>query len=104
MTQATIQNDEIMLDEYLREISVLEFQEHPERIAEFFNDNSDITVILKQEGDKIRIYTQSYSDEVNQAFQELEADYQHKKKEGYTKEQAFDDLTKAQENIAKSLQ
>ena len=93
-----------MLDDFLREISVAEVQKHPELLAGFFRDGSDVTVILKQEGDKIRIYSKSYSDEVNQVLEEAEADYQQKKKEGYTREQAFEDLTKAQENIAKSLQ
>jgi len=60
--------------------------------------------MLQRQGDQVFVlYRKRYGDEVNEIYEESKREYQRRKKEGYSREQAFEDFMKAQEEISKYL-
>ena len=55
-------------------------------------------------GDQIFVFYQKrYNDKVNEIFAKAQREFQRREKEGYTREQAFQDFMEAQQEISKYL-
>jgi len=89
----------------VRKFSFDEFSKHLQVVVEALADSNNVSVMLQRQGDQVFVlYKKRYSDEVHEILEESEREYQRKLKEGYTREQAFQDFMEAQQEISKYLQ
>jgi hypothetical protein len=81
-----------------------DFKNHPELVIEALAESDDISVLLRRRGDQVYVYYQKmYSDEVNEILDESQREFQRRQKEGYSREQAFQDFMEVQQEIGKYL-
>lgn len=89
----------------VRKFSFEEFTKHLQVVVEALTESNNASIMLQRQGDEVFVfYKKRYSDEVYEILEECEREYQRKLKEGYTREQAFEDFMEAQQEISKSLQ
>ncbi len=89
---------------FLEKFSVDDLKNHLETIINMLEKSKDISILLRRQGNQIFVFYQKrFSDEVNKIFEESEREYQRRLKDGYTREQAFQDFMEAQREISKYL-
>lgn len=96
--EATLQStwQEIPLDDFKNYLGVL---------ANELAAKDDMSVLLRRRGDQVLVYSpKRYSDEVNDILEESKREYERREKAGYSREQAFQDFMKAQQDLNQYLQ
>lgn len=90
--------------EQFRNIDLDEIRERPELIIEMLFNENDVSMILEKRGNSVRYAClRTYDNECGRILDEAEKGYLQKKKDGYSKDQAFVDLTEALEEITAQL-
>lgn len=88
----------------VRKFAFEEFSKHLQVVVEALADNNNISVMLQRRGDEVFVFCKKrYSDEVYAIYEEAKREYQRRKQQGYSREQAFEDFMKAQDEISKYL-
>jgi hypothetical protein len=91
--------------ENFQNIVLEDIKKHPELITGMLFDDHDISLILEKRGNTVRYaYLKTYDKDSRRILEEARSEYVRKKKEGYTREQAFDDLIEVQEEITAQLE
>ncbi len=79
--------------EKLQAIPLEDVWTHPEVITDLFRGDEDVSVYLEKRGDTIRYAAmRTYDKDDVRLLEEVRADHQRRKSEGYTREDAFADL------------
>ena len=95
---------EKVLEKSVEKFPVEGFKNHLEIVMNTLAENKNISILLRREGDQIFVFHQRrYSDQVNKTFEKAQREYQRREQEGYSREQAFQDFMKAQQEISKHL-
>lgn len=80
------------------------FKSHPELIIEALAQGHDLSLMLKREGNQVFVYSpRRYSEQVNDILDSAKLEYQRKKSEGYSREQALHDFMQAQQEMSQYL-
>jgi len=96
---------EKIVEHSVEKFSFDDFKSHLQLVVDALAESNDVSITLKRQGDQVLVfYQRKYSDEVNEILEECEREYQRRLKEGYTREQAFQDFMEAQQEISKYLQ
>jgi len=89
----------------VKKFSFDDFKNQLQIVVDALAENNNVSIMLQRQGDQVFVfYKKRYSDEVNEILEESKREHQRRKKAGYSREQAFEDFMKAQEEISKSLQ
>jgi hypothetical protein len=95
---------EKVIEKSLEKFPVDEFKNHLEVVMNTLVESKNISILLRREGDQIFVFYQKrYGDKVNEIFEKAQRGYQRREKEGYSREQAFQDFMEAQQEISKYL-
>lgn len=87
-----------------QDISIEEIKNRPEIVTDWLLNDDDVSVIFEKRGQRIRFaYLRKYDSETMRILKEAKKEYTQKKQEGYTREQAFQDLLDAQQEISQQL-
>ncbi|MCI0612854.1 hypothetical protein L0244_07675 [bacterium] len=96
---------EQILENNLQKFSFDYLKSHLELIVNALTQSNDISLMLRREGDQVFVYSHKrYGEQVNKILDEAKRLHQHKKSEGYNREQAFADFMQAQMEMSKYLQ
>jgi hypothetical protein len=96
---------EKILEKSLEKVPIDGLKNHLEIVMNALVESKDISILLRRRGDQIFVFYQKrYSDKVNEIFEKAQREYQRREKEGYSREQAFQDFVEAQQEISKYLQ
>lgn len=86
------------------DIAVEDIRQHPELLTNLILASEDRSIMLENRAGKVRItYLKSYAPETRRLLAEARQSYLEQKAHGYDREQAFQDLRQAQEEIAAHL-
>jgi hypothetical protein len=81
-----------------------DIKKNPEIIAGLLFKDSDVSVILEKQGDRVRFsYLKTYSKDAVRILEEAKKEYEEAEKKGYTREEAFEDFTEARDEISRYL-
>lgn len=69
-----------------------ELQQHPELIVDLLRDETDATVVVRREGDRVILLQQKQRPDVDELRAEAERLLRQKEQTGYSREAAFQDL------------
>jgi len=84
-------------------ILIEDIKKSPEIIARLLFKDSDVSVLLEKQGDRVKFsYLKTYSRDAVRILEEAKKEYEEAKKKGYTREQAFEDFTEARNRILSS--
>ena len=87
-----------------QDISIEEIKSHPEIVTDWLLNDDEVSLIFEKRGQKIRFaYLRKYDGETMRILEEAKREYTQKKQEGYNREQAFQDLIDAQQEINQQL-
>ncbi len=96
---------EKVFEKSLEKFPIDDFKNNLEIVMNALVESKNISILLRRERDQIFVFYQKrYSDQVNEIFAQAQREYQRREKEGYTREQAFQDFMEAQQEISKYLQ
>ena len=77
---------------------------HPELLTGMLFSDDDVSLILEKRGQTVRYaYLRKYDQDSRRILEEARREYAEKKKQGYNREQAFQDLLEAQTEIQTQL-
>lgn len=94
-----------MVEHSVEKFSFEDFKSRVQFVVEALAASTDVSIMLKRKGNQVFVFQpRTYSDEVNDILEESDREYQRRMKEGYTREQAFQDFMEAQQEISKYLQ
>lgn len=80
-------------------IALEDLKAHPELLISLL-DEDDKTWVIRRKGETITVSPQRvYSEKTNRILAEAKAEYEAKEREGYTREEAFNDLEAVLEEI-----
>ncbi len=83
---------------------VEDIQRNPLLIANLILKGKDVSIIFEKEGDRVRVaYLKTYSREAARILEEAKNEYKELEKNGYTREQAFEDFAEARNGISRYL-
>ena len=92
----------IQTSEKLQDILLEDIKKRPELITGFLFSDQDVSVILEKRGNVVHCaYLRTYDNATTRLLKEAQEEYVQKKKEGYTREQAFRDFMDVQDDITK---
>ncbi|MFQ5631940.1 MAG: hypothetical protein ACE5I1_24480 [bacterium] len=87
-----------------RQVSVDDFKNILELLADEMIEMDDASVLLKKSGDQVFVYfPKRYHDEVDEILEESKREFQQKQDQGYSQEQAFQDFMEAEQEISKYI-
>lgn len=87
-----------------QDISIEEIKKRPEMVTDWLLKDNDVSVIFEKRGQKIRFAClRMYDSETMRILEEARKEYAQKKQQGYNREQAFQDLIDAQQEISQQL-
>ncbi len=87
--------------EKLRDLPLEDLKMHPEIITDLFSGDEDVSVLLQKRGDTIRFAaSRTYSKEATSILEEARAEYEEKKRQGYSREDAIVDFEALQRELA----
>jgi len=90
--------------EKFQNIVLEDLKVHPELITGMLFSEDDVSLILEKRGQTVRYaYLRRYDKDSRRILEEARTEYAEKKKQGYTREQAFQDLLEAQAEIQTQL-
>ncbi|OQY54041.1 MAG: hypothetical protein B6245_21905 [Desulfobacteraceae bacterium 4572_88] len=88
----------------MQEFSFSDIQVHPNLITDILDKGEDVALMLRREGDKIKVYShRTYSNEVNDILEEAMAEYEAKKQIRYDKKQIFRDFKESVKEISRYI-
>jgi len=88
-----------------QQIPLNDFKNYLDTLANELAEKDDMSVLLRRRGDQVLVYSpKRYSDEVNSILEESKREYERGEKAGYSREQAFQDFMKAQQELSQYLQ
>lgn len=77
----------------LRTLPLEDFKAHPEVIIDLLSGDSDVSVVVDKRGDTVRFgTTRTYPKEVVRLVEEARSEHAELKKQGYSREDALEDL------------
>ncbi len=86
------------------DITIEEIRNHPERLVNLILADDDRSLMLEKRAGTVRItYLKNYDLNTQRIVAEARQAYSAQQADGYSREQAFQDLLQAQEEIAKQL-
>ncbi len=90
--------------EQFQDILLDDIKVHPELITDVLFDEYDVSVILEKRGNVVRFaYIRAYENDTRRILKEARLEYAEKKRAGYNRGHAFNDLCEAQEEIQQHL-
>ncbi len=96
---------EATLQSSWQQIPLTDFKNYLGILANELAEKDDMSVLLKRRGDQVLVYSpKRYSDEVNDILEESKREYQRRENAGYSREQAYQDFMKAQQELSQYLQ
>jgi len=88
----------------VKKFSFDDFKNHLQIVVEALAESDNVSIMLQRQGDEVLVfYKKRYSDKVNEIFEKAKREHQRRERAGYTREQAFEDLMKVQQEIGKYL-
>lgn len=93
-----------LISEEIQDLLLEDIKNNPELITGLLFKDQDMSVILEKRGGTVHFaYLRTFDKETTRVLEEAKNEYAQKKKEGYTREQAFKDFMDVQEEINKKL-
>ena len=78
-----------------RSLTHHELQQHPELVVELLGYETDITVVVRRQGDQVTLLQQKHFPEVDEIMSEAQHKLEQKEQAGYSTQAAFQDLKSA---------
>ncbi len=93
------------LGESTQDIAIADIQLHPELLSDLILSNDSRPIMVEKQADVVRItYLKTYDPKTKRIVAEARQEYLAKKQAGYSREQAFQDLMEARNEIAQHLE
>jgi hypothetical protein len=85
-------------------VIIEDIRKNPDVIMGILLNESDLSLLIEKRGNTVRYaYIRTYSNDSRRVLEEAKREYMLKKKKGYSREDAFKDLTEALEEISAQL-
>lgn len=92
------------VNQQAQQVSIEAIKRDPELITRLLLRERDVSLLFEKRGDQVRYaYLKTYNEESVRLLQEAKAEYEQRKQEGYTREQAFKEFEEAQEEINRAV-
>lgn len=99
-----MQQEQFMVEQITGEyqdISIEEIKKRPEIVTDWLLKDDEVSVIFEKRGKRVRFaYLRRYDSATMRILEVAKQEYAQKKQEGYSREQAFQDLIAAQQEIS----